>query len=299
MLTDLKSNQQADSLYIETEISENSHLQIEPLDNRQLLKKNASENSDTLDFDYLTDFGGDKALISEAKAVSKSFVSFLRRTFKDLITLGNSLWEVSNKCVDTLGTTEGKGKFNRWLDAEFGNSQNLARTAMSLSKWYNTLKPAMQHVMAKNVKNWSVAAIKKLTSLTDELVAVLVKSGKQTAKSIERAIATSLADELTPLPAVGGSRPVTPSDWSSLRERFNLRPRHIKVLKQKAESLASPSELATETSPVVKVSHVNEAIAIQRRQTPVDNHKISAKLALISDGKQTFDYPTQNRQYRS
>ena len=41
------------------------------------------------------------------------------------------------------------------------------------------------------------------------------------------------------------------------------------------------------------------AIAIQRRQTPVDSRKIRAKLARISDGKQTFDHLTQNRQYRS
>ena len=268
MIAIFEPNQQASSLYTETESHLNPHLQAEPNTDRQLLKENSSEDSDTLDFDYLTDFGGDKALIEEAKAVSKSFISFLRRTFKDLTRLGTELWEVCNKCVNSLGKTEGKEKFNRWLSSEFGNSQNLARTAMSLSQWYNSLRPAMQRVVAKNVKNWSVAALKKLTSLTDELVAVLVKSGKQTAKSIERAIATSLANELAPLPAEEGDRPITPSDWSNLRERFNLRPRHIKVLKQKAESLAS---LSASTAPVVKVSHVNEAIAIQRRQTPVDS----------------------------
>ena len=60
----------------------------------------------------------------------------------------------------------------------------------------------------------------------EQEVAVLVKSGKQTAKSIDR----------TPhYRVVQGDRPLTLSDWSSLRGRFNLRPRHIKVLKQKAE----------------------------------------------------------------
>ena len=275
MLTDMKPNHQADYLYTEADLSKNSHLQAEPLDDRQLLKEKASKDSDTLDFDYLTDFGGDKALIEEASKVSKSFVSFLRRTFKDLTQLGDELWGICNKCVDSLGKTEGKEKFNRWLSSEFGNSQNLARTAMSLSQWYNSLRPAMQRVVAKNVKNWSVAALKKLTSLTDELVAVLVKSGKQTAKSIERAIATSLANELAPLPAEEGDRPITPSDWSNLRERFNLRPRHIKVLKQKAESLAS---LSTETAPVVKVSHVNEAIA-QCKKDPELLSKPPAKKA--------------------
>ncbi len=275
MLTDINRDHQANSLYIEKELSENSHIQIEPDTNRQLLNKNASEDSDTLDFDYLTDFGGDKTLICEAKTISKSFLSFLHRTFKDLITLGNSLWGVCNKCVDSLGKTEGKAQFNRWLKAEFGNSQNLARTAMSLSQWYNTLTPAMQRLVAKNVKNWSVAALKKLTSLTDELVAVLVKSGKQTAKSIERAIATSLASELAPLPAEGGDRVVTPSDWSGLRKRFNLGPRHIKVLKQKAEGLAS---LEASTAPVVKVSHVNEAIA-QCKEEPELLSKPPAKKA--------------------
>lgn len=261
MLTDLKPNHQANSLYTGKEISKKSDLQIEPLYDRQLLKENALEDSYTLDFDYLTDFDGNKVLIEEAKAVSKSFGSFLRRTFKDLTRLGTELWGLYNKCVDSLGKTEGKKKFNRWLDAEFGNSQNLARTAMSLSQWLNTLSPGMQRLVAKNVKKWSVAALKKLTSLTDELVAVLVKSGKQTVKSIERAIATSLASELAALPAEEGTRPVTPSDWSSLRKKFNLRPKHIKILKQKAESLASPSKPTAETAPVIKVCHVNEAIA--------------------------------------
>jgi len=289
MLTDLKPNHQADSLYTGKEVSEDSHLQIEPDTNRQLLKKNASEDSD---FDYLTDFGGDQALISEAKAVSKSFRFFLSRTFKNLTTLGNELWEIYNKCVDSLGKTEGEEKFNRWLDAEFGNSQNLARTAISLSQWYNTLEPAMQQLVANNVENWSVAALKKLTSLTDELIAVLVKSGKQTEQSIERAIATSLASELTPLPAEEGDRPVTPSDWSSLREKFKLLPKHIKVLKHKAKNLAS---LSAETTPVVKVSHVNEAIAQCKEDPEILSQPPAKKAKKKKTGRSTpAESPSQD-----
>lgn len=259
MLTDINHDHQTDSLYTEKELSENSHLQVKASLDRQLLKKNASENSHTLNFNYLTDFGGDKALISEAKAVSKSFVSFLRRTFKDLITLGNSLWEVSHKCVDTLGTTEGKAQFNRWLNAEFGNSQNLARAAMSLSQWYNTLKPAMQRLVAKNVKNWSVSALKELSKLTDDLVAKLVTSGKQTAKTIKTAQASYTAETLIPLTGAP-EIPATADDWKSVFLNSNLTGQQQNLLKKNARLLASIYDTEIGYEPVVMVKHVNQAI---------------------------------------
>ena len=259
MLTDLKPNDQADSLHTETEVSENSHLQIEPKTDRQLLNKNASEDSDTLDFDYLTDFGGDKALIEEAKTVSKSFVSFLRRTFKDLIQLGNELWRICNKCVDNLGKTEGKSKFNRWLDAEFGNSQNLARTAMSLSRWYNTLKPAMQRLVAKNVKNWSVSALKELSKLTDDLVTKLVTSGKQTAQTIKAAHASHKASTLAPLTG-SPSRAATADDWKSVFWNSSLTGQQKNRIKKNARRLASLYDTEIGSEPVVMVKHVNQAI---------------------------------------
>ena len=260
MIAIFEPNQQASSLYTKTESHLNSHLQIEPDTDRQLLKENASEDSDTLDFDYLTDFGGDKALINDAKAVSKSFVSFLRRTFKDLTQLGNSLWGICNKCVDSLGKTEGKEKFNRWLSSEFGNSQNLARTAMSLSQWYNSLRPAMQRLVAKNVKSWSVSALKELSKLTDDLVTKLVTSGKQTAKTIKAAQASHTASTLTPLTG-SPDRAATADDWKSVFWNSNLTGQQQNRIKKNARRLASLYDTEIWSEPVVMVKHVNQAIA--------------------------------------
>jgi len=260
MIAIFEPNQQASSLYTETESLLNSHLQIQPNDDRQLLKKNASEDSDTLDFDYLTDFGGDKALIEEAKAVSKSFVSFLRRTFKDLTRLGTELWEVCNKCVDSLGKTEGKEKFNRWLSSEFNGSKYLATAAMSLSQWYSTLSPAMQRVVAKNVKKWSVSALKELSRLTDDLVTKLVTSGKQTAKTIKAAHASHIASTLTPLTGAP-DRAATADDWKSVFLNSSLTGQQQNLLKKNARLLASLYDTEIGSEPVVMVKHVNQAIA--------------------------------------
>jgi len=268
MVADFKSNQQAGlaGLCKGTEINDSASEDNRLLESGSFDSYNtnaqASEDDQQLPgqpVELKEIFPGMAEIQALAKKVRGQIFDFFRRTLRSIIEIGNYLKKIESEVKDVFGSKEGKARFKQWLSSPEGvGSPEVALSMMEITSWYFDLEPEMQRLIINKTETWSFAALKKLRGLSHELIKQLVKEEKQTVESIERAIATSLADELAPLPAEGGDRPVTNSDWSSLRKNFSLRPKHIKVLKHKAKNLAS---LSAETAPVVKVSHVNEAIA--------------------------------------
>ena len=284
MVADFKSNQQAGltGLYKGTEISEEASKDDRQLELLSFDSYNTSAQASEDDrqrlgqpVDIKEIFPGMAYIQALAKKVRCQIFDFFRRTLRSIIEIGNYLKEIESEVKSFFGSEEGKARFKQWLESPSGvGSPEVALSMIEITSWYNDLKPEMQRLVINKTQKWSFSALKRLRGLSNELIKQLIKEEKQTAKSIERAIATSLASELAPLPAEE-DRPVTSSDWSNLRKGFNLLPKHIKVLKQKAENLAS---LEAETPPVVKVSHVNEAIA-QCKEDPELLSKPPAKKA--------------------
>lgn len=152
--------------------------------------------------------GQHPALKATASMAKGQFRGFLTKTLVDLIDLGREMNKLSQQFSaeledatdqaqrsarsDSNRDTALGNRFKRWVETEFGNSSTLAIAAMELARWWDKLCPAQQRLIKAHPLDWSLSAFKELTraaSVSTSLFRQLVKSGKQTADSIRRAIA--------------------------------------------------------------------------------------------------------------
>lgn len=186
-----------------------------------------------VNFDYQAHFGVE-SLINQAQQTHFVFQGFVKKTFQGLLAIGNQLWDFYEECCRQLDTEQGKQAFDSWLASdEFGGSRYLADTAMTLSPWYNNLPKGLQKLVATRVEKWSLAALKELPKLTNDLVEKLVNQGKQTAKSLKCAWAGEqpkhhlLMGEL-----------VRESDWLLVAQKYELADEILESLKLEAQQYA-------------------------------------------------------------
>lgn len=142
----------------------------------------------TKSFDYAR--FDDPELQIKALNTLGNFLGFVRQTFDGLIESGRALQDLYYDCIAFY--PDGKKLFDEWINsAEFGASRYIARSAMEIWKWFDSLKPRIQKLVRSTVQNWSVTALRQLTKVSTDLVEELVRSGKQTAASIKLAKVSS------------------------------------------------------------------------------------------------------------
>lgn len=187
-------------------------------------------------------------LEEKAKSTRSSFLGFVRHTFEGIITQGRALWELKSELIVYLGKQEGKAAFEAWLNSdEFGSSRYIAKAAMEIAAWYNTLPSKVQRLVVKNCHRWSVAALRELPKLTVDMVTELVVSRqKHTAKSIRDTVAAaaSMSDE----------------EWESLAERYDLSESALCDVKQQALQFALADTPEDATSFIIRRGHAMKAL---------------------------------------
>lgn len=182
---------------------------------------------ETQQFNY--DCFSSKELAQQAKTVKTEFLSFVSRTFNELVTLGQKLNQIQSSCINQQGTREGKSTFNQWLDSkEFGSSKYLAKSAMAISNWYFSLELKLQKWVSRRVTRWSVAALRELSKATGKMIKILIKESDGTAGGIKKRL-----NYLTP------GEKVTDEDWELVARKLRISDQDLDTLKQ--EALQQPS----------------------------------------------------------
>jgi hypothetical protein len=136
-------------------------------------------------------------LESQKRRINKKFLGFLKRTFKDLVEIGDELTLLKQEMNPT--------EFREYLGEEFGGSKYLAQTAIAISSWFNGLSERLKtHILnAKSIKtlsNWSLAALRELPKVGEETVRSLLKFGAVSVKKIRAAAGASSTKTLKPTP---------------------------------------------------------------------------------------------------
>jgi hypothetical protein len=163
----------------------------------------------TYSFDY--DRFAKPDLEIKAKSTLGNFLGFVRQTFDGLLSIGRSLQDLYYDCIAFC--PNGKKVFSEWLDSEdFGASRYIASSAMEISAWFDKLPPKVQHIIRKNVQQWSVSALLQLTKVSHDLVKELVRTGKKTAAQVKKEGESGRAGEGEK------SNSIPPSSISSLKQ---------------------------------------------------------------------------------
>ncbi len=124
-------------------------------------------------------------LAHKASETLNEFKSFVRQTFDGIIEIGRKLQEIQDSCL--VSCKNGKKVFKQWLDSkQFGTSVYIAKAAMQLYNWFKDLDPRLQRLIRENVQDWKVSALRHLKYLTDDLLEVVVTSGKKTAAQVKQ-----------------------------------------------------------------------------------------------------------------
>ncbi|BDA73852.1 hypothetical protein CAL7716_080180 [Calothrix sp. PCC 7716] len=125
-------------------------------------------------------------LAYKANETLNEFKSFVRQTFDGIIEIGRKLQEIQDSCL--VSCKNGKKVFKQWLDSKqfFGASTYIAKAAIQLYNWFKDLDPRLQRLIRENVQNWKVSALRHLKYLTDDLLEVVVTSGKKTAAQVKQ-----------------------------------------------------------------------------------------------------------------
>lgn len=133
-------------------------------------------------FDYSQFQSQDLAI--KAQETLGNFLGFVRQTFDGLIEIGQELQHIYDCCLASC--PNGKKVFKQWLDSKnFGASSYIAKSAMQLYNWFKDLNSRIQRLIRENVQDWKVSALRHLKHLTDELLEVVVTSGKKTAAQVK------------------------------------------------------------------------------------------------------------------
>ena len=133
-------------------------------------------------------------LASSARGIKSSAIAFFRRTFAEIVRLGDRLSKFKEECQEKLGRLKGKQAFNNWLSNDFGGSSGLARAAIEISNWYGKLCSRMQRIVRNCIRGWSVSAMQALTKLPTEeeigkAIALLKDKSKQTVTTVKQVVA--------------------------------------------------------------------------------------------------------------
>jgi chromosome segregation ATPase len=115
--------------------------------------------------------------------ISKKFLGFALRTFKDLLSLGSDLNDLRERIT--------KKEFNEYLAEEFRGSRYLAQTALAVHSWSEQLsKRTKSHILSagsiRTLSNWSLAALRQLPKLGEGVVRSLLKLGAVSVKKIRQ-----------------------------------------------------------------------------------------------------------------
>ena len=125
-------------------------------------------------------------LAHKASETLNEFKSFVRQTFDGIIEIGRKLQEIQDSCL--VSCKNGKKVFKQWLDSKqsFGTSVYIAKAAMQLYNWFKDLDLRLQQLIRENVQDWKVSALRHLKYLTDDLLEVVVTTGKKTAAQVKQ-----------------------------------------------------------------------------------------------------------------
>jgi hypothetical protein len=133
-------------------------------------------------FDY--SIFNDQYLENKAKNTLCNFLGFVRQTFDGLLACGKALQELYDDCIGSFNN--GKQIFESWIiSTDFGASCYIAKSAITIYNWFIKLPQRVQQLVREKVQNWSVAALRQLTKVSQNLVQELVQSGKKTAAQIK------------------------------------------------------------------------------------------------------------------
>ncbi len=187
-------------------------------------------------------------LEEKAKSTRSNFLGFVRQTFENILAQGRALWELKSELLVHLGQQEGKAAFEAWLDSdEFGSSRYIAKAAMEISAWYNTLPLKVQRLVVKNCHRWSVTALRELPKLTVSLVTELVSNKKKhTARSVRDA-ATAAAE-------------MSEEEWDAIAQRYGLSESALCSVKQQARIFATAETPEDATTVLVRRGHAMKAL---------------------------------------
>ncbi|HEY9610638.1 hypothetical protein [Allocoleopsis sp.] len=152
------------------------------------------------------------SLVSHKQRITRKFLGFLQRTFKDLLDIGSEL--------STLKSELCRKEFGEYLNEEFRGSKYLAETAIALSSWFSQLSDRVQsHILKANsiqtLTNWSLAALRELPKVGEEVVRSLLKLGAVTVKKI-REVAGTPTKTRKPAPATEVLETKLQESWQRL-----------------------------------------------------------------------------------
>ncbi len=187
-------------------------------------------------------------LEQKAKSTRSNFLGFVRYTFERILAQGSALWEFKSELLVHLGQQEGKAAFEAWLDSEeFGASRYIARSAMQLSAWYNTLPEKVQRLVMRNCHRWSVSALCELQKLTVSLITELVSSRKKhTARSVRDAAAAAAE--------------MTLEEWECIAEHYGLSESELCNVREQARIFAIAETPEDATTALIRRGHVTKAL---------------------------------------
>lgn len=150
--------------------------------------------------------------VSHKRRITKKFLGFLQRTFKDLLDIGNEL--------TLLKQEMSRKEFGEYLSEEFRGSKYLAETAIALHSWFSQLSDRVQqHLLKANsiqtLTNWSLAALRELPKVGEEVVRSLLKLGAVSVKKIREVVGTPTKTN-KPAPAVEVLEEKLHESWNRL-----------------------------------------------------------------------------------
>ncbi|MBW4601017.1 MAG: hypothetical protein KME29_15830 [Calothrix sp. FI2-JRJ7] len=126
-------------------------------------------------------------LENRAKSTLVSFFGFIRASFDGLLENGRILQELYSDCIASCSS--GKKVFETWLNSkDFGASRYLAKSAMEIYQWFQSLNPKIQRLIRSKVQSWSVSALRQLRKVSTDLLEEVISGRKKTAAQIKLAV---------------------------------------------------------------------------------------------------------------
>lgn len=147
------------------------------------------------------------------RRINQKFLGFLSRTFADILGIGSELTALKAQ----LTTRE----FNSYLTEEFRGSRYFAQTAIAVSDWFQNLSERTKnHILRagsiRALTSWSLAALRLLPKLGENIVRSLLKAGAVTARKIREVAVSSLTKSQVPVSAVELEQQLAES-WDQLK----------------------------------------------------------------------------------
>ncbi len=126
-------------------------------------------------FDYEGTFGL-PSLGKQAFEISKGIDSFCQNILDINLEQNAILLGFRIQCDLELGERKGKKAFTAWLKS-LGSLEYIARAAMKVGRWFNSLEKGEQNFIRENVRGWKLSFLKKLMKFPIEEIVDLVVEG--------------------------------------------------------------------------------------------------------------------------